>query len=135
MNKEQFYNIISDSSLLTNVDEQSIDEIIKEFPYFQTAYILKTKILSDKGSFKYDNFIKLASLYSVDRSKLYNYLHDKVVDTEGVTVDAEESVETKELVENISDNIESKLNVEPEIVEENNEVKEETEFVDVDNPT
>ena len=62
MNKEQFYNIISDSSLLTNVDEQSIDEIIKEFPYFQTAYVLKTKILSDKGSFKYDNFIKLASL-------------------------------------------------------------------------
>ena len=75
MNKEQFYNIISDSSLLTNVDENSFDEIIKEFPYFQTAYILKTKILSDKGSFKYDNFIKLASLYSVDRSKLYNYIH------------------------------------------------------------
>jgi len=136
MNKEQFYNIISDSSLLTKVDEQSIDEIIKEFPYFQTAYVLKTKILSDKGSFKYDNFIKLASLYSVDRSKLYKYLHDDVIATNEVAVDVAKAIELKEVIENIADNIENNLDieseivkkeeskVEPEIIEENSEVKE-----------
>ena len=123
MNKEQFYNIISDSSLLTNVDEQCIDEIIKEFPYFQTAYILKTKILSDKGSFKYDNFIKLASLYSVDRSKLYNYLH---TDTE-----IKETDKTEEVITETADKIEVEQEVETEKIEPSEIKAEETKEVEI----
>ena len=97
MNKEEFYNIISDSNLLINIDEQSIDEIIKEFPYFQTAYILKTKILSKKGSFKYDNFIKLASLYSINRSKLYNYIHNEPNDVKKNKIKTEKKIKPIEI--------------------------------------
>ena len=127
MNKKQFYNIISDSNLLANADEQSIDEIIAEFPYFQTAYILKSKILSDKGSFKYDNFIKLASLYSADRTVLYNYLHtenseivigDSKIDNSVV----EENTEDKLPIENTYDDKKEIIVVEkpkePRIVQE-----------------
>ena len=136
MNKEQFYNIISDSNLLTNVDEKSIDEIIKEFPYFQTAYILKTKILSDKGSFKYDNFIKLASLYSADRSKLYNYLHSDVeLKTEEKLAyhqaeeisKVEETVKVEKVIPEPTDKIEIDKKVEPTKLEtEKSETKVES---------
>ena len=139
MNKEQFYNIISDSNLLTNVDENSIDEIIKEFPYFQTAYILKTKILSDKGSFKYDNFIKLASLYSVDRSRLYNYLHtdSEIKETDKTEEIITEIVDKTELEQEVeTGNIESieaesdKTETKPEFIEEKTEVENQKEPID-----
>ncbi len=121
MNKEQFYNIISDSSLLINIDEQNIDEIIKEFPYFQTAYVLKTKVLFNNGSFKYDNFIKLASLYSVDRSKLFNYLH---IDTDAEIIEqADEKTHEIDAIEHITNNKD----------EQENEINQSDEIEIVDN--
>ena len=75
MNKEEFYNYLSNPELLSNISENDIDDIITEFPYFQTAYILKAKILSDKKSIKFDNQIKTTSLYALDRRLLYEYIN------------------------------------------------------------
>ncbi len=115
MNKEQFYNIISDTKILLNTNETSIDEIITEFPYFQTAYIAKSKILSDKESFKYDNFIKIASLYSVDRSKLFNYLSKK----EEITNETKDKVVIEAINTNIVSHLEKELEIESTLKQEN----------------
>ena len=101
MNKEEFYNYLSNPELLSNISENDIDDIITEFPYFQTAYILKAKILSDKKSIKFDNQIKTTSLYALDRRLLYEFINTKYSAQEIKKETPKEEIITEKKVEEI----------------------------------
>ena len=78
MNKSGFFEILNDNSKLKNFSVTDIDEIISEYSYFQIPYLLKAKLLYDEDNFKYDNFVKIASIHVNDRAKLYNFIHNNL---------------------------------------------------------
>jgi len=138
MNKEEFYNYLSNPELLSNISETDIDDIIAEFPYFQTAYILKAKILSNKKSIKFDNQIKTTSLYALDRRLLYKYINtnysaqsikEEAQKEEIILVEKHETIEKAE-TETVAETKEPEIiteNPTEEIVEGEKEIKPVTE--------
>lgn len=85
MNSEQFINYLKQPGLL---DDKSIDELyelIKEFPYFQTAYLLFIKNLHNQDIIKYmyhqeniryNTQLKITAAYISDRKILYHLLNN-----------------------------------------------------------
>jgi hypothetical protein len=52
----------------------NLEEVIKTFPYFQSARALFLKGLKDQDSFKYNQFLKTTAAYTTDRSVLFNFI-------------------------------------------------------------
>lgn len=85
MNSEQFINYLEQPELL---DDKSIDklyELIKEFPYFQTAYLLFIKNLHNQDIIKYmyhqenirySTLLKITAAYISERKILYHLLNN-----------------------------------------------------------
>jgi len=99
MNKEEFYNFLSNPVLLSNITENDIDDIITEFPYFQTAYTLKAKVLSNKKSIKFDNQIKTTSLYALNRRLLYEYINTNYFEKNTAATTSKEQIIVKKNIE------------------------------------
>lgn len=66
---------------LSGTSISALDEIIKSFPYFQTAHLLYLKNLHAQNSIHYNNQLKIAAAYSGDRKVLYHLIHSKPVST------------------------------------------------------
>jgi hypothetical protein len=58
---------------------EDIDEILSEYPYFQSARLLKIKNLSNQGSMGYDRELKRVAIWVTDRSKLFHLLDHRVL--------------------------------------------------------
>jgi len=125
MNKEEFYNFLSNPVLLSNITENDIDDIITEFPYFQTAYTLKAKVLSNKKSIKFDNQIKTTSLYALDRRLLYEYINTNYFEKNITAAASKEQINVKENIEieEKPETIEPATKTEIETIEETKEAK------------
>ncbi len=78
MNKEAFYRSLLHPELLDDRTLPLLENILEEYPYFQTARLLHVKNLSNQGSIRYDKELKKTAVWTTDRSKLF-YLLDKRV--------------------------------------------------------
>ncbi|MCX2718059.1 hypothetical protein [Lentiprolixibacter aurantiacus] len=106
--------------LLQNPDQviqesqtQQLEEILKEFPYFQAARALHLKGLKTLNSYKYNNALKVAAAHTTDRDILFDFitseefLQNKIADTvSGKTALADEEIESEEVLPNLDRNTE-----------------------------
>ena len=76
MNKEQFFSYINSPEKLDNASLEEVSQLINDFPYFQSVHLLYIKNLFNRKDIKFDNQLKLASLYSSNRDVLYNLIND-----------------------------------------------------------
>lgn len=53
---------------------RELEEILKEYPYFQAARALYLKGLKTQNSFKYNNALKVTAAYTADREILFDYI-------------------------------------------------------------
>jgi tetratricopeptide (TPR) repeat protein len=67
-NNNEFWNQVS-------IGE--IEKLIAEFPYFAPAHQLLAKLYYVKGHYQADKQTQLASLYAIDRPRLFELLHAK----------------------------------------------------------
>ena len=79
MNKSLFYQYLHHPELLDDRSLEDIDEILSEYPYFQSARLLKIKNLSNQGSIGYDRELKRVAIWVTDRSKLFHLLDHRVL--------------------------------------------------------
>lgn len=91
MNKDSFYSYISNASLINDQASKSLQHIVEQYPYFQTARLLFLKSLYDNQNIAYTQELKITACYAGNRSLLQKLITQKPV----------ESVET-EYVEPIS---------------------------------
>ena len=91
MNKEQFYFYLGESYPLDSISNDNISEIIREYPYFQTAHILLLKNLFIQKNYKFDKQLKYSYAFIGDRKILYDllYLNRKMPDTKVKTKNKE----------------------------------------------
>lgn len=100
MTPEQFFKYIEYPELLDDRSLAELDELLKEYPYFQSARLLYVKNLKNQGSIKYDRELRRTAIWVTDRRKLFYLLDERVL----LPVSASDEFESKtEVVLNKAD--------------------------------
>ena len=72
---------IKNPQKIVNKDVAKLDNYLQEFPYFQTAQSLLAKGLLNTNSIRYNQQLKKAAAYALDRKKLFKLIILDKVDT------------------------------------------------------
>ncbi len=80
MNKDEFTGYLEDTSLLNTKSIVSLNELISEFPYCQSARILLTLNLFGDKNIRYDSELKTTAVYVSNRGILRKYIDKLSVD-------------------------------------------------------
>jgi len=75
MNKELFYNCVKDTDSLTQDSVNQLTEIIKDFPYCQSARILLTTALFREQNIRYESELRSTAIYVGNRGILRKHVH------------------------------------------------------------
>ena len=79
MTVKEFIEIIRHPYTINDDQIYELDEIVKEYPYFQAARVLQLKILHSEGNYKYNKALKLAAVHVTDRSVLFDFINSKTI--------------------------------------------------------
>ncbi|RAR71559.1 tetratricopeptide repeat protein [Flavobacterium aciduliphilum] len=74
MNSSDYTYIINKPDALNERLSNGLKKIVDEFPYFQSARVLRLKHLYNQDSFKYNYALKIAAAYTTDRSVLFDFI-------------------------------------------------------------
>jgi hypothetical protein len=74
MNRAQFNSFLNTPALLPAESATQLAEVIREFPYFQSAHLLYAKSLHLQNSIHYNNQLKIAAAYATDRKVLFQLI-------------------------------------------------------------
>jgi len=74
MKKEEFIVLLKDSKSIDTIQSKQLEQILHDFPYFQSARNLYLKSLKNLNSFKYNQALKKTAAYTTDRYLLFNYI-------------------------------------------------------------
>ncbi len=74
MNKVQFISYVETPEKMSGNDSVVLSELLKNFPYFQTAHLLYAKSLHNINSIHYNNQLRLSAVYATDRKMLHRLI-------------------------------------------------------------
>lgn len=75
MNVDEFTFLLQHpSEVKTPVQTRQLEEVLKEYPYFQAAHALHLKGLKNLNSFKYNNALKVTAAHTSDRDVLFDFI-------------------------------------------------------------
>jgi tetratricopeptide (TPR) repeat protein len=74
MNVTDFTHLINNPDSIQVQQTQDLDQIIDEFPYFQSARALQLKGLYNQDSYKYNYALKRTAAHTTDRSILFDFI-------------------------------------------------------------
>ena len=86
---------IQNPQLIASEDVAKLEDLVQEFPYYQTAQLLITKGLLNTDSIRYNRQLKKAAAYALDRKQLFKLIILNKVQ--------------QQIIENISEKIEATL--------------------------
>lgn len=104
VDKERFNTLLADMDKITDQDIKSLNQLRKQYPYFQNQYVMIAKALKKRNHAKTDAFIKKAAIYSADRALLKAIIMDEhdfapvVEETVASTAQVETATETVPIV-------------------------------------
>ena len=90
MTSAEFYQWMTDSSLLNKSSLQELKQMVDDFPYFQAVRILYLKNLAVLDDVRLDKELKRMSIYIPDRRRLFMLINDRRIvgngaDAQGAT--------------------------------------------------
>lgn len=141
MNSADFTYLLQYPENIDAKKTQALNEVIAEFPYFQSARAIQLKGLNKTNSFKYNQTLKKTAAYTIDRKVLFDFITSPIFITktekevenleEIEVVDAED---VKALHKKITDTFSNK-NIETDaIVAQNEEVEKEVDVLEIGKP-
>ena len=74
ISRDQLIQFVEKPGLLKEQTIGELKEIIDEFPYFQSVQLLYTYNLFSRANFRYEAYLKTCSIYTTDRTMLYQLL-------------------------------------------------------------
>jgi hypothetical protein len=77
MNSEEFTYLLQNKQNIDANITQQLNEVIEEFPYFQSARAIQLKGLNQTNSFKYNPALKKTAAYTIDRKILFEFITSK----------------------------------------------------------
>jgi len=75
MDYTQFMKLLKEDDISSRDSVTSLQEFVKEFPYFQSAHALLAKSMHDQQHVRFEKQLKIASAYVGDRKSLYDQIH------------------------------------------------------------
>ena len=75
MNKKNFIKILQNPDNLTKKELSFLDEINREFPYFQISKAIYLKSLKENDDIKFKKFLRYTAAYSRDRKILFDFIN------------------------------------------------------------
>lgn len=103
MKAEQFIELVRAPVKAGEEHISSIERIIADYPYFQTAHLLYAKALHNTGNLNYHTALKRTSVVAGDRALLYRLIQQKPALTIAIPVKEEKSpVKEEKQISNIS---------------------------------
>lgn len=70
MNRKRFFELVQNPSEINSQDLIDLEQLIENYPFFQTAIVLHCLGLKKKDSIHYESSLKKAAVYSRSRAKL-----------------------------------------------------------------
>ena len=98
MNTEKIIALINAPQNILSLDVTNLDSLILKHPYFQSGQLLLAKGLLNTDSIRYNQQLKKAAAYSLDRKKLFSLITlNKISKTEAAVIKEvqPESIEEK----------------------------------------
>ncbi|MBK3519083.1 hypothetical protein [Carboxylicivirga marina] len=77
MKKTDFFDIVEQPGLLNENSLTALNEIVDEFPWFQTARMLLVKNLHSIEHVRFNSELKQSAAFIADRKRLYELIHKK----------------------------------------------------------
>ncbi|MFZ2283324.1 MAG: tetratricopeptide repeat protein [Lutibacter sp.] len=74
MNSAEFTYLLQYPENIDAKKTQALNEVISEFPYFQSARAIQLKGLNKTNSFKYNQTLKKTAAYTIDRNVLFDFI-------------------------------------------------------------
>ena len=75
MNKNNFIKILQEPNNLSEKEVSFLEEINRDFPYFQTSKVIFLKSLSENEDIKFKKFLRSTAAYSRDRKILFDFIN------------------------------------------------------------
>jgi tetratricopeptide (TPR) repeat protein len=109
---------LTDLKALRSIDTKELEKLVHKYPYFQSAHILLAKHYYETDNTHYEGYLKKASSYAVDRSRLFEIVHEwKEEVVEKATEAVPEAIIEEEIIESPAADIVEEI-IEEETVEE-----------------
>jgi tetratricopeptide (TPR) repeat protein len=74
MNNFEITTLLNKPFTINELQTASLEKVVQEFPYFQSARALYLKGLYNQNSFKYNYALKITAAHTADRSILFDYI-------------------------------------------------------------
>jgi tetratricopeptide (TPR) repeat protein len=110
LDKSTIHRAILESGTIPSHDAGEIEKISDQYPFFNTAQVLLSKVYQKSGDHRFIDQLNQAAMYSIDRKILHRYIHsslpfeDKI---ENLTAEAS-SLPAEILIQNIEPDAEDK---------------------------
>jgi tetratricopeptide (TPR) repeat protein len=112
MNITEYLSLINNPNAINDKQTLSLEKIVAEFPYFQSARALRLKGLYNQDSFRYNFDLKNTAAHTTDRSILFDFIisdtftrihknlyQEKLAEINEIFVDATELIFKEEKIE------------------------------------
>ena len=109
MNLTDYTYLLNKPDAINEKHAEALEKVMDEFPYFQSARVMRLKHLYNQDSYKYNYALKVSAAYTTDRSMLFDFI------TSDDFVAVQKGLYEKKLQELMNIHV-----VESEIVEVNN---------------
>ncbi|UUV21937.1 tetratricopeptide repeat protein [Paenimyroides aestuarii] len=115
MNAQQYAQWLNNPYELTEQQTASLQQIVSEYPYLQSARALYLKTLHQQRSFLYNSELKKTAAYTTDRDVLFDYIISeefiayKPLQIEDLNVVDENYIEFKKPEPTLDENIEKRV--------------------------
>ena len=74
MNVTDYTYLINKPNAIHEKQTEALENVLTEFPYFQSARAIQLKGLFNQNSFKYNTALKITAAHSTDRSILFDFI-------------------------------------------------------------
>ena len=122
MNITEYVSLINNPNAINDKQTQSMEKIVAEFPYFQSARALRLKGLYNQDSFRYNYDLKNTAAHTTDRSVLFDFIisdtftrihknlyEEKLAEINEIFVDATELIFKEKKIESKINSLEQSI--------------------------
>jgi tetratricopeptide (TPR) repeat protein len=106
LNKQSFTQLLTNKTHITQEDSDEIEDVMKSYPFFQSAYLLIAKAHSEKGSMFTNQKVRKSSLFVSSRTKLKHILSQEFeIDAKSEPTHFTESSVSNKIENNFTENV------------------------------
>jgi hypothetical protein len=122
MNRAEIENLLEYPDGIDSIKTERLEEVLQQFPYFQSARAIQLNGLKKTNSYKYNQALKKTASYTVDRTVLFDFItsslfienkkDDGIIELEDIEVIDAETVKAlhEKIIDTHSADIETKKN-------------------------